>query len=139
MAEPVGLIASIVSIVQGAGLLASTIDNIRNAPESVKAIKNDLGLLMPALKKLKSVIDERGPDFADLGPEIQSTLQHCQEACNEFKSSLDHWTRHSTSEGSSLLDMVKTGLLKQSRIKIMKDQVYQCIRILEVTLTTITT
>ncbi|KAF4436027.1 nacht and ankyrin domain-containing protein [Fusarium austroafricanum] len=63
MAEPVGLIASIVSVIQGVGLLASTIDNIRNAPESSQDHKStdkdgeDKELLLRDIKRHKETIN----------------------------------------------------------------------------------
>ncbi|KAF5644103.1 hypothetical protein F52700_2671 [Fusarium sp. NRRL 52700] len=117
MPDSVSITASILGIVQGVAFLSSTIENIRSAPESIKNIQRQLQHLKPVLTQLAYAVDQK-------------------QACTEFSTSLGHWTRHSSEDETSVLDYTKIGLLRQGRIRLMKDQPDQCIKILNVTLVT---
>lgn len=81
-------------------------------------------------------MDHNHIDTEHLGAELKSALDNCERACTEFSTSLGHWTRHSSEDETSVLDYTKIGLLRQGRIRLMKDQLDQCIKILNVTLVT---
>ncbi|KAG5769175.1 hypothetical protein H9Q72_003518 [Fusarium xylarioides] len=136
MPDPVSITASILGIVQGVAFLSSTIENIRSAPESIKNIQRQLQHLKPILTQLVYAVDEKQIDTDQFGTEVKSALVNCDQACTEFNTSLGHWTRHSSEDGTSVLDYAKIGLLRQGRIRLMKDQLDQCIKILNVTLAT---
>ncbi|KAF5972666.1 hypothetical protein FBULB1_8616 [Fusarium bulbicola] len=134
--DPVSVTASILGIVQGVAFLSSTIENIRSAPESIKNIQRQLQHLKPVLTQLAYAVDQKRIDTDQFGAEIKSALDNCDQACTEFSTSLGHWTRHSSEDETSVLDYTKIGLLRQGRIRLMKDQLDQCIKILNVTLAT---
>ncbi|EWZ36199.1 uncharacterized protein FOBCDRAFT_206755 [Fusarium oxysporum Fo47] len=136
MPDPVSITASIFGIVQGVAFLSSTIDNIRSAPESIKNIQRQLQHLKPILSQLECAVDQKQIDIDQVGAELKAALHNCDQACTEFSTSLGHWTRHSSEDETSVLDYTKIGLLRQSRIRLMKDQLDQCIKILSVTLVT---
>ncbi|KAF5535209.1 hypothetical protein FPHYL_13255 [Fusarium phyllophilum] len=136
MPDPVSITVSILGIVQGVAFLSSTIENIRSAPESIKNIQCQLRHLKPILNQLECAVDQKQIDAQQLGAELKSVLVNCDQACTEFNTSLGHWTRHSSEDGTSVLDYTKIGILRQGRIRLMKDQLDQCIKILSVTLAT---
>ncbi|KAF5563460.1 hypothetical protein FNAPI_2669 [Fusarium napiforme] len=136
MPDPVSITASILGIVQGVAFLSSTIENIRSAPESIKNIQSQLQHLKPILTQLAFAVDQKQIDTDQFGAEVKSALDSCDQACTEFNTSLGHWTRHSSEDETSVLDYTKIGLLRQGRIRLMKDQLDQCIKILNVTLVT---
>lgn len=136
MPDPVSITASILGIVQGVAFLSTTIQNIRSAPESIKHIQRQLQHLKPILNQLECAVDQKQIDTEHLGAELKSALDNCERACTEFSTSLGHWTRHSSEDETSVLDYTKIGLLRQGRIRLMKDQLDQCIKILNVTLVT---
>ncbi|KAF5606680.1 uncharacterized protein FSUBG_5866 [Fusarium subglutinans] len=134
MPDPVSITASILGIVQGVAFLSSTIENIRSAPESIKNIRRQLQHLKPILSQLECAVDQKQIDTDQLGVELKSALDSCDHACTEFSTPLGHWTRHSSDDETSVLDYTKIGLL--GRIRLLKDQLDQCIKILNVTLVT---
>ncbi|KAF5252544.1 hypothetical protein FANTH_2438 [Fusarium anthophilum] len=134
MPDPVSITVSILGIVQGVAFLSSTIENIRSSPESIKNIQRQLQHLKPVLTQLAYAVDQKRIDTDQFGAEIKSVLDNCDQACTEFSTSLGHWTRHSSEDETSVLDYTKIGLLRQGRIRLMKDQLDQCIKILNVTL-----
>lgn len=136
MPDPVSITASILGIVQGVAFLSTTIENIRSAPESIKNIQRQLQHLKPILNQLECAVDQKQIDTEHLGTELKSALDNCEHACTEFSTSLGHWTRHSSDDETSVVDYTKIGLLRQGRIRLMKDQLDQCIKILNVTLVT---
>ncbi|KAF5627247.1 uncharacterized protein FTJAE_9332 [Fusarium tjaetaba] len=136
MPDPVSITASILGIIQGATFLSSTIENIRSAPESIKNIQRQLQHLKPILTQLAYAVDQKQIDTDQFGAEVKSALDNCYQACTEFSNSLGHWTRHSSEDETSVLDYTKIGLLRQGRIRLMKDQLDQCMKILNVTLVT---
>ncbi|KAF5664589.1 transcriptional regulatory [Fusarium circinatum] len=136
MPDPVSITASILGIVQGVAFLSSTIENIRSAPESIKNIQRQLQHLKPVLTQLAYAVDQKRLDTDQFGAEIKSAIDNCDQACTEFSTSLGHWTRHSSDDETSVLDYTKIGLLRQGRIRLMKNQLDQCIKILNVTLVT---
>ncbi|RGP64464.1 hypothetical protein FLONG3_9522 [Fusarium longipes] len=141
MADPLSVTASIVGIIaatsQGIALLSNTILNIRNAPESIRAIQSELQQLKPLLSKLEFTIKEEPTDFI-LYTEIKGALENCNQACTEFSASLTHWTRHSSDEKISIFDNAKIGVLRQGRIRVLNEQLSQSVRMLNVTLDTAT-
>lgn len=141
MADPLSITASIVGIIaatsQGIELLSNTIQNIRNVPESIRSIQTGIQQLKPLLTKLEFVIKEE-PTELILSTEIRDALGTCNRACTEFNVSLTHWTRHSSSEKTSVLDNAKIGIFRQGRIRVLNDQLNQSIKILNVTLDTAT-
>ncbi|KAF4965153.1 hypothetical protein FSARC_7020 [Fusarium sarcochroum] len=135
MPDILSITASIISIVQGVELLSSTIDNIRNAPESIKDIKSGIDKLIPVLNELKCAVEVEQTGLI-LGPEIELALGNCGRVCKQFNDSLTHWTRHSSNEKTSILDNIKIGVLRQGEIRLLNDQLDQGIKILNVTLVT---
>jgi hypothetical protein len=119
MPDPLSVTASIAGIitttVQGVALLCNTIDNIRNAPESMDKIRLELAQLTPSLTKLESAVKENRPGLI-LSDEIQGALVSCHEACIEFNASLLHWTTNSSHGKRSFIDNFKIGVFRQARI-----------------------
>ncbi|KAF5597815.1 hypothetical protein FPCIR_3391 [Fusarium pseudocircinatum] len=136
MPDPVSITASILGIIQGVAFLSSTIENIRSAPESIKNIQRQLQHLEPILTQLAYAVDQKQIDTDQFGAEVKSALDNCDQACTEFSTALGHWTRHLSEDETSVLDYTKIGLLRQGRIRLMKDQLDHCIKILNVTLVT---
>ncbi|KAF7535317.1 hypothetical protein G7Z17_g13225 [Cylindrodendrum hubeiense] len=139
MADPLSITASVVGIVgaafQGVQLLSNTIDNIRNAPEAVQNIRDELQLVKPLLTQLDSAINEQRSGLI-LGQEINLALENCHRVCTKFNESLNHWMRHSTDQKISMIDNVKIGFLRQDQIRTLKGQLNGCTKILNVTLDT---
>ncbi|KAI1069424.1 hypothetical protein LB507_008616 [Fusarium sp. FIESC RH6] len=141
MADPLSMTASIIGIIgvtgQGIGFLSDTIQNIRNAPDSIKMIQTGLQQLKPLLVKLEFTIKEEPTELL-LCSEIRDALESCNRACTEFNVSLTHRTRHSRDDKTSIFDNAKIGVFRQGRMRLLNEQVSQSIKILNVTLDTAT-
>ncbi|RSL61319.1 hypothetical protein CEP53_005152 [Fusarium sp. AF-6] len=139
MADPLSVTASVVGIVaaavQGVQLLSNTIDRIRNAPEAVRSIQDEVQQLKPILIQLESAINE-GRSGLILGPEIKLALENCHRVSTKFSESLNHWMRHSTDNQMSKIDSAKIGIFRQDQIRTLKEQLNGCTKILSVTLDT---
>ncbi|KAF9763199.1 hypothetical protein IL306_003217, partial [Fusarium sp. DS 682] len=126
MADPLSVTASVAGIltttIQGVTLLCNTIDNVRNAPESINGIRLQLQQLKLPLDRLDTEI--RGNETGlMLVPEIEGALASCQNACAEFNDSLLHWTRHSSDGKKSFIDNPNLTLARQQGMaKNLADQ-----------------
>lgn len=139
--DPLSITASVIGIttaaLQSAQFLATTIDNIRDAPGAVKDISADLRAVRPVLQDLKDALQD-GSSQTTLGDRIRPAVENCDRACKAFQSQVDHWMKHSKEDKIFWMYRWKVGLFGQERIKTFKGQLGDCKSTLTVALSTAT-
>jgi hypothetical protein len=139
--DPLSITASVIGIttaaLQSAQFLAETIDNVKDAPGTVKDIGADLRAVQPVLQNLKDALQDGSFQNA-LGDQIRPAVENCDGACKAFQSQVEHWTKHSEEDKIFWVHRWKIGLFGQERIRTFKGQLGDCKNTLNVALSTAT-
>ena len=139
--DPLSITASIVSIttaaIQSVQFLTKTIDNIKEAPNTVKDINTDLRAVQPVLKNLDKVLQD-GSEQIVLSDQIGYAVENCDRACRAFQSQVERWMKHSKEDKLFWMDRWKVGLFGLQRIKTFRGQLSDCKGTLSVALSTAT-
>lgn len=130
MGEPISTAASVVGIVvpamHYARLLLEDIKNIRGAPDTVAVLQKEIGEVVLASEDLKAV---EPSELESLGVATQSVsaIKKCDEACDDFRKQLRHWTKQSP-EGVKLTKWgrVKVGFFEAKNINAMHTRLQTC-------------
>ncbi|KAK4652076.1 hypothetical protein QC762_0099270 [Podospora pseudocomata] len=137
--DPLSITAGVVGIVAPTlhcvRLLVEDLQNIADAPNTVKALTNNLQSVELALDSLGAVTDSQWESLGDaITTQSKATITSCKTSCERFKTSLDRWTRHSTDGTLSWRDRATLGIFRQDHIKSISKQLQQC----NITLTSVT-
>ena len=131
MADPLSITASVVGItvtaLHGTRLLLEDLQQLKDAPKTVKRLVEDVRSVDTSLKLLQSVEDREwellGTSVAELS---NSTITSCTQACDLFRTDLQRWTRHSEDGKLAWQDRASVGFFKQGQIKAMSEQLQSC-------------
>ncbi|KAF3005618.1 hypothetical protein E8E13_002567 [Curvularia kusanoi] len=139
--DPLSITASVVGIamatLQSLQILKQTIENIKDAPATLKDLSYDLSILSPILDALLETVRNR-PEQIVLNEQIVRATASCNTACTSLQSQMYHWTKHSTKEKMFWYDKWKVGLFGLERIKAFRGQIEACKNTLNVALSTST-
>src|SRR2546421_8581266 len=99
MADPLSITTSAVGVItpalHGTRLLLEDLQQLKDAPKTIKRLTDDVHSVHAALGLLKSVEDR---DWMSLGKGVaeqsEATISSCTQACNLFRVDLQKWTRH---------------------------------------------
>ena len=122
MADPLSVSAGIVGIVgaalHGVRLLLNDLDKIKNAPEAVERLREDVDSISASLGLLKDV-DESV--WTSLGTAVadhsKATLENCETACDTIRGDLQRWTKRSKGGNLSWVDRVNVGFFRDHQLK----------------------
>lgn len=122
MADPLSISASIVGIVvpvlHGTRLLLNDLEKIKNAPDTVEKLKEDVASISASVAFLKEIEDDV---WASLGQELanhsKAALQSCDTACDAVRGDLQRWTKRSKGGTLSWLDRVNVGFFRDHQLK----------------------
>jgi len=131
MADPLSIAASIVGIIvpalHGTRLLLVDLQQLNDAPKTIKRVTDDVQSVLSTLELLKGV--EEG-DWKSLGQNVaaqsKATISSCTQACNLFRVDLQKWTRHSEDGKLTWLDRANVGFFKKDQAKAMSEQLQSC-------------
>jgi len=139
--DPLSIAASVVGIttaaLQGVQFLAKTIDNVRDAPSTVKDISSDLRAIEPVLQNLNRALQGDSSQII-LSDQIKPAVENCDRACMAFQSQIERWMKHSKEDKIFWVYSWKIGLFGQERIKAFKGQLSDCKGTLSIALSTAT-
>jgi hypothetical protein len=78
--------------------------------------------------KLLQGVGEREWDLlgASVLDESKATISSCTQACNLFRTDLQHWTRHSEGGKLAWQDRTSVGFFKHGQIKAMSEKLQNC-------------
>ena len=129
MADPLSITASVVGItlpaLHGTRLLLKDLQELKDAPKTVKRLTDDVHSVHAALELLQGVEDG---EWKSLGVAEQSeaTISSCTQACNLFRADLQKWTRHSEDGKLAWQDRANVGFFKKHQVKAMSEQLQSC-------------
>lgn len=131
MADPLSFTASVMSItvpaLHGVRLLLEDLQQLKEAPKTVKRLLEDVQSVDTSLKLLQGV-EKREWDL--LGPsvleELKTTISSSTQACSLLRTNLQRWTRHSEGGKLAWQDRTSVGFFKQGQIKAMSEQLQNC-------------
>ncbi|RYN82212.1 hypothetical protein AA0119_g13442 [Alternaria tenuissima] len=139
--DPLSITASITGITtaafQSVQFLAKTIDNVKDAPNTVRSVSTDLQAVEPVLQNLEKALQD-GTSQIVLSNEIKYAVDNCDRACRAFQSQVEHWMKHSTEDKMFWMDRWKIGLFGLERIKTFRGQLSDCKGTLSMALSTAT-
>jgi hypothetical protein len=130
MADPLSITASVVGVtvpaLHGIRLLLEDLQQLKEAPKTVKRLLEDVQSVDTSLSLLR--VEDREWDLlgASVVEESKITISNCTQACNLFRTDLQHWTRHSKGGKLAWQDRTSVGFFKQSQIKAMSEQLQNC-------------
>ncbi|KFX98445.1 hypothetical protein O988_04334 [Pseudogymnoascus sp. VKM F-3808] len=131
MADPLSITASIVGIIvpalHGTRLLLGDLQQLNDAPKTIKRLTDDVHSILTTLELLRGVEDG---DWKSLGQNVaeqsKATISSCTQACNFFRADLQKWTRHSEDGKLTWLDRANVGFFKKDQAKAMSEQLQSC-------------
>ncbi|KAL5313286.1 hypothetical protein ACEPPN_019019 [Leptodophora sp. 'Broadleaf-Isolate-01'] len=139
MADPLSITASVVGIttaaLQSAQFLVKTIDNIKDAPGTIKDLSADLRVVESVLQELNANVQDHSLQIirsSQIGPAVEN----CDRACKAFQSQVERWMKHSKEDKIFWISRWKIGLFGPDRIKTFKGQLNDCKSTLNIALTT---
>ena len=131
MSDPFSIAAGVVGItgvaLHGTRRLQEDLQQLKDAPETVKRLKEDVNSVEIALKSIqaveKSEWETLGADVVELS---RTTISNCTQACEVFRIDLQRWTKHSEEGKLTWRDGARVGFFKQGQIKAMSQQLANC-------------
>ncbi|KAF2709645.1 hypothetical protein K504DRAFT_491094 [Pleomassaria siparia CBS 279.74] len=131
MTDPLSIAAGVVGItvpaLHGIRLLLEDLEQVRNAPKTVKRLLEDVQSVDTSLQLLQR-IEEREWDHlgASVADGSKTTISSCTQACYLFRTNLQRWTRHSEDGKLAWQDRTSVGFFKKGQIKAMSEQLQNC-------------
>lgn len=131
MADPLSIAASVVGItvpaLHGTRLLLDDLQNLKDAPKTVKRLVDDVSSVDTALKLLQNVEHREWESLGtNVAEQTKRTIDGCTQACDLFRAYLQRWTRHSEDGKLAWQDRANVGFFKQGQIKAMSAQLQNC-------------
>ncbi|OBT39258.1 hypothetical protein VE00_10179 [Pseudogymnoascus sp. WSF 3629] len=131
MSDPLSITASVVGItvaaLHGTRLLLEDLQQLKDAPKTVKRLVEEVHSVNIALALVQDVEDREWELLsADLAHLLKTTICNCKQACDLFRTDLQRWTRHSEDGQLAWKDRANVGFFKQAQIKSMSEQVSNC-------------
>ncbi len=131
MADPLSITASVVGIIvpawHGTRLLLGDLQQLNDAPKTIKQLTDDVQSVHTTLELLRGVEDG---DWKSLGQNVaeqsKATISSYTQACNLFRADLQKWTRHSEDGKLTWLDRANVGFFKKDQAKAMSEQLQSC-------------
>jgi hypothetical protein len=121
--DPLSITASAVGIataaLQSAQFLVKTIDNIKDAPRTIKDISADLRVIESVLQDLNTK-EQDGSSQIIQSNQIGPAVENCDRACKAFQLQVDRWMKHSKEDKIFWISRWKIGLFGPDRIKTFK-------------------
>jgi len=111
--------------------LRNLIDSLAEAKEVVQDITSNLEAVqrpLAALKELKisdsATYNAAKEDLEKTG--VAEAVNKCGQACADFTTKLEQWTKHSSSTKLSLRDRLSVGVWNKEKIRTFRTQVQSC-------------
>ncbi|KFZ24431.1 hypothetical protein V502_01089 [Pseudogymnoascus sp. VKM F-4520 (FW-2644)] len=131
MSDPLSITASVfgitVAALHGTRLLLQDLQQLKDAPKTVKRLAENVHSVDAALILVQGVDDREwellGTGLAKL---LKTTISSCEQACDLFRTDLRRWTRHSEDGKLAWKDRANVGFFKQAQIKAMSEQLLNC-------------
>lgn len=131
MVDPLSITASVVGVVVPAlhatRLLLEDLQQLKDAPKTVKRLAEDVHSVDAALELLRSIEKrEWGLLGTGVAEKAETTISSSTQACNIFRADLQKWTKHSEDGKLAWQDRANVGFFKKDQIKAMSEQLQSC-------------
>jgi len=131
MADPLSITTSAVGIIvpalHGTRLLLEDLQQLKDAPKTVKRLTEDVHSVYTTLELLRGVEDGDWKSLdQNVAEQSKATISSCTQACNLFRADLQKWTRHSEDGKLTWLDRANVGFFKKDQAKAMSEQLQSC-------------
>ncbi|OAG04888.1 uncharacterized protein CC84DRAFT_1093548 [Paraphaeosphaeria sporulosa] len=131
MADPLSITAGAVGItvpaLHGIRLLMEDLQQLKDAPKTIKRLVEDVRSVDTALSLLQGVEDREWTLLgAIIAKESEKTISSCKQACDLFRTNLQRWTKNSEDGKLGWKDRTNVGFFKQGPIKAMSEQLQNC-------------
>ena len=132
MPDPLSIAAGVIGItstaLHGIRLLLDDLQNLKDAPKTVKRLLEDLRSVETALTALKALDNREWENLGEIIAEgSKTTISTCTKACEQFRIDLERWTKHSQDGRlGELWDRANMGFFKNSQIKAVLEQLQNC-------------
>ncbi|KAG9244695.1 hypothetical protein BJ878DRAFT_420809 [Calycina marina] len=131
MMDPLSISASIAGIIgpalHGTRLLLQDMQQLNDAPKTIKRLTDDVQSVHTTLELLKGVDEGNWKSLGqNIAAQSKATIISCTQACDLFRADLQHWTRHSEDGKLTWLDRANVGFFKKDQAKAMSDQLQNC-------------
>lgn len=131
MADPLSITAGVVGIVvpalHGTRVLIDDVKRITDAPEAIRALREDLKSTALALESLQAIPESEWQSLGStVAEQSKEAVKICGSACDNFRNDLQRWTRRSRGGELSWRDRANVGFFKQQQVKAMSEHLQSC-------------
>ncbi|KAJ5226237.1 hypothetical protein N7468_007462 [Penicillium chermesinum] len=125
MTDPLSVAAGVTGFVtfalHGIRVLLEDLDKIKEAPNNVLELKDELKSVERVVASLESIDDEDWNNMdTNIAVDAKTLIESCTKTCEAFRIKVQHWTRHSLGDKLSVLDRPFIGFFKSSEIDSMQ-------------------
>lgn len=125
MTDPLSVAAGVTGFItfalHGIRVLLEDLDQIKQAPENVLALREELRSVQRSITSLSSISHNDWNSIdSNITAEAESVIESCGQTCETFRGRIEHWTRHSSGDKLSVLDRPHIGFFKSSEMKSMQ-------------------
>ncbi|PSN61793.1 hypothetical protein BS50DRAFT_651204, partial [Corynespora cassiicola Philippines] len=132
ISDPVSVGASVIGILgvtlHAIHLLWDDVKGIKDAPEEIGRLKEDLQEVISLLEQLNKVTEQVKQNIisAEVRDALRVSLARCDVACRKFQEKLRHWKKRSGDGPMHWLDRAYTGTLGQKHLQLLCTRIETC-------------
>ncbi|KAJ6160579.1 hypothetical protein N7470_003975 [Penicillium chermesinum] len=116
-----GVTGFVTFALHGIRVLLEDLDKIKEAPNNVLELKDELKSVERVVASLESIDDEDWNNMdTNIAVDAKTLIESCTKTCEAFRIKVQHWTRHSLGDKLSVLDRPFIGFFKSSEIDSMQ-------------------
>ncbi|KAM0428962.1 hypothetical protein ACHAPT_006765 [Fusarium lateritium] len=111
--------------IQGVRALASALDRIKEAPQTITNIKVELHNVQSIIENLQAALQQGDRKLILDGlvkGSIEATLKTCSDSCERFHTEVEKLLEHSSKSGLSLRGKLTVGIFARGRITAFIDE-----------------
>lgn len=118
-------------------LLYTTINSIREAPEALQSVKDDLQAIALVLHNIACTWPSDSSQGVAISAEVSAALGNCGQICADFQALLTRWESYTVEYKTFWADQWQQSLSGKERTAAFKGQLNLCKDILDVALSTV--
>lgn len=108
-------------------LLLEDLQQLKDAPKTVKRLVEDVHSVDNSLRLLQSLDDREWQLLGEaIAEQSKTTISSCTQACDIIRTDLQRWTKHSGDGKVTWQDRANVGFFKQGQMKAMSAQLQNC-------------
>ena len=133
--DPLSITAGAIGITEFAlssiHYLRDLIKGLKEANDVTQDVISNLGAIQQSLSALQSLQISDNITYNEAKEVLEKTgvaevVNKCGQACADFSTKLEQWTKHSSATKLSLRDRLTIGLWNKEKFQTFRTQVYSC-------------